>query len=298
MKNIIFQIDGGIGKSIMATAVCEAIKKKYPKDKLIVITAYPQVFLCNPHVDKCLSHANLPYFYQDFVEGKNIKAFLHNPYQETSFIERTAHLIQTWCDMFDIPYDNEQPKIYLTQREIDFFSQQFASEKPLLVIQTNGGAEQQQIKYSWSRDIPISTAQKVVDAMAPRYNIVHIRREDQLPLQNTTPLSADFRAICVLMKLSKARLLMDSFAQHVAKALDMDSVVLWIANTPEQFGYSNNTNIISNKETAKAELKNSIFSKYNIVGDPLEFPYNDETDIFNDDEVIEAIKSKFEEDGK
>ena len=91
---------------------------------------------------------------------------------------------------------------------------------------------------------------------------------------------------------------MDSFAQHVAKALDMDSVVLWIANTPEQFGYSNNTNIIANKETAKAELKNSVFSKYNIVGDPLEFPYNDETDIFNDDEVIEAIKSKFEEDGK
>ena len=27
--NIVFQINGGIGKCIMATAVCEAINKKY-----------------------------------------------------------------------------------------------------------------------------------------------------------------------------------------------------------------------------------------------------------------------------
>jgi uncharacterized phage-like protein YoqJ len=73
MQNIIFQIDGGIGKSIMATAVCEAIKNQYPKDQLIVITSYPEVFLCNPHVDKCLSHNNLNYFYQDFIEGKKVK---------------------------------------------------------------------------------------------------------------------------------------------------------------------------------------------------------------------------------
>ena len=42
MMNIIFQIDGGIGKNIAATAVCKAIKAQYPKDKLIVITGYPQ----------------------------------------------------------------------------------------------------------------------------------------------------------------------------------------------------------------------------------------------------------------
>ena len=35
--NIVFNIEGGLGKSIMATAVCEAIKKKHPKDNLIVL---------------------------------------------------------------------------------------------------------------------------------------------------------------------------------------------------------------------------------------------------------------------
>jgi hypothetical protein len=57
--NIIFKIEGGIGKSIMATAVCEAIKNKRKKDTLIVVTAYPEVFLCNPHVDKCFSYHQL-----------------------------------------------------------------------------------------------------------------------------------------------------------------------------------------------------------------------------------------------
>jgi ADP-heptose:LPS heptosyltransferase len=293
MKNIIFQIDGGIGKSIMATAVCEAIKKQYPKDKLIVISAYPQVFLCNPHVDKCLVHGNLAYFYQDYIEGKEVIAFLHNPYFETSYIERNKHLIETWCEMFKIEYNGEEPQLYLTQREIDYYSNQFNSDKPIMVIQTNGGAQEQQIKYSWSRDIPMSTAQKVVDAFTNEYNVVHIRREDQIALNNTTPVTGDFRALLVLIKLSKARLFIDSFAQHVAKALNLDSVVCWIANTPKQFGYSNNINILAEKETASPELKNSVFQKYNIVGDFIEFPYENENQIFDADKIIESIKELF-----
>lgn len=38
--NIIFSIQGGMGKSIMATAVCKAIKKQYPDSTLIVVTGY------------------------------------------------------------------------------------------------------------------------------------------------------------------------------------------------------------------------------------------------------------------
>lgn len=291
MQNIIFSIEGGIGKSIMATAVCEAIKKQYPKDQLIVITAYPEVFLCNPHVDKCLAHNNLNYFYQDYIEGKKVKAFLHNPYLETSHIQQECHLIKTWCEMFGVEYNGEEPKLYLTNREINFYSNQFTSEKPLFVVHTNGGGGDQQIKYSWMRDIPNQTAQQVVDAFASEYHVIHIRREDQLPLNNTTPVTADFRALVVLLKLSSKRLLIDSFAQHVAKSLDLNSVVCWIGNKPSVFGYENNTNIQANTETATPELKQAVFSKYNIAGNLLEFPYNDEKEIFNVEDIIEAVKA-------
>jgi uncharacterized phage-like protein YoqJ len=291
MKNIIFNIEGGIGKSIMATAVCEAIKKQYPKDNLIVVTAYPEVFLCNPNVDKCFNNNQLSYFYKEYIENGNFKAFMHNPYLETNFIQRKEHLLDTWCSMFGIKYDNEQPKLYLTQREEDFYARQFISNKPIFVIQTNGGAVNQEIKYSWSRDIPFNVAQQVVNEFANEFNIFHIRRNDQFSLQNTTPVQADFRALFGLINISQKRLFMDSFGQHTAKALGLDSVVCWIGNTPLQFGYENNINILAKKETKKPELKNSFLSKYNIVGDITEFPYNNETEIFDVETIIEALNN-------
>jgi hypothetical protein len=197
--------------------------------------------------------------------------------------------------MFNIDYNGEEPKLYLSEREINYYSRQFNSNKPIFVIQTNGGGENQELKYSWSRDIPNKVAQEVVDAFKDDYNIYHIKRNDQLALQNTIPIQADFRAICGLINISQKRLLIDSFAQHTAKALGLDSVVCWIANTPTQFGYENNINIVANDETKKPELKHSFLNKYNIDGNLMEFPYNSESEIFNVEEIIEALKDK---DGK
>jgi len=291
MSNIIFQIDGGIGKSVMATAICEAIKKQHPQDTLIVITGYPEVFLCNPHVDKCFNHANLQYFYKDYIDNKDVKTFLHNPYLESNFIMRKEHLLKTWCEMFNIEYNGEQPKLYLTDREINYYAKQFTSDKPIFALQTNGGGGNQPIKYSWARDIPNNVVEEVIKEYSKEYNILHIRREDQISFENTIPIQADFRALVVLIKLSKKRLFMDSFAQHTSKALDLSSVVLWIANTPKQFGYDTHKNIVAQEENATPELRHSIFSKYNIGGDLLEFPYEREEDIFNVDEVLEALKT-------
>jgi hypothetical protein len=288
--NIIFQIDGGLGKSIMATAVCEAIKKRYPESNLYVITAYPDVFLCNPNVTKAYAHGNMQYFYKDVIDNKEIKAFIHNPYFETSFIKQEKHLLETWCEMFGLKYNNEQPKIYLTEREITFYGTQFSFNKPILVMQTNGGAENQVNKYSWARDIPLQVAHQVVEEFKTTYDIAHIRRKDQLALENTTPIEASFRALATLMLISKKRLFMDSFCQHTAKALGLDSVVCWIANKPSQFGYENNINVVANPETVTPEIKFSQYSKYNISGEPLEFPYNNVQEIFNTEQIIDALK--------
>jgi hypothetical protein len=73
--------------------------------------------------------------------------------------------------------------------------------------------------------------------------------------------------------------------------MDKPSTVLWIANKPNVFGYDIHTNIQSNPFTAKPELRNSFLSKFNIGGDLLEFPYNNEDEIFNYDEVLNAIKN-------
>lgn len=299
MKKIIFQIDGGIGKSIMATAVCEAIKKQYPRAQLIVITGYTEVFLCNPFVDKVFNHNNLAYFYEEHIEGLQpgeLLTLLHNPYLETDFVLGHKHLIELWCNMFGIRYNGERPQIFITDRERSNYINQFGqSAKPIMVVQTNGGAANQGNKYSWARDIPNGVAQQVVNAFANEYNIIHLRREDQLALQNTTPLQADFRAVCVLISISALGLYMDSFAQHAAAALGKPGVVLWIGNSPQQFGYALHNNIIAAPPTLKPELRHSVYTRYNISGSPTEFPYRHEGELFDPAVIVNALRYNNEE---
>lgn len=287
--NIIFQINGGIGKCVMATAVCEAIKKKYPDSNLIVVSGYADVFLNNPHVYRSYAFGGISYFYDEFINSKEYRIFAHDPYVETAYVEQKEHLIKTWCEMFDIPYNGEQPRIYLTNREIKFFENKFTSDRPVLLLQTNGGAQTEH-KYSWARDIPASVAVKVIEHFRTNYNIAHIRRDDQLQFEGTFGVTDTFRALCVLISMSTKRLLIDSFAQHVAASMDLPSTVCWIVNKPEVFGYKMHSNILANPFTTKPELRNSYFGKFNIAGDLLEFPYNHEDEIFDVDKIIKSIE--------
>lgn len=289
--NIIFQINGGLGKCVISTAVCEAIKKEYPGSKLIVVSGYSDVFLNNPFVDRAYSYGGMSYFYEEFIENQEIMVLAHDPYLETSHIQQEEHLIETWCKLFKIPYNGEQPKIYLTDRERKFFSNKYVSEKPILLLQTNGGVPND-IKYSWARDIPSKNIQEVINEFKDEYNIVHIKREDQFGFENTTPVTDSFRALAVLIENSDKRLFMDSFAQHTAASVNKSSTVCWIVNKPNVFGYEIHDNILSNPFTIKPELRNSYLGKFNISGDLIEFPYYSENEIFNTKEIIESIKKQ------
>jgi hypothetical protein len=289
MENIIFQINGGIGKCVAATAVCKSIKNKYPNSKLIVVSGYPEVFLGNPNVDRSYAFGQQAYFYKEYIEDKDILVFAHDPYLDAKHIKQEEHLIETWCRIYDLPILQKEGELFLTQREVDFYQNKFVSDKPILLLQTNGGGGGD-LKYSWARDIPTNVVNKVIEAYKHKYNIVHIRRDDQIQYENTFGVQDNFRALLVLISLSNKRLMMDSFAQHAAACLSKEAVVLWVANSPKVFGYDLHNNIIANKETTNPELRNAYLSKYNISGDLLEFPYNNEEEIFNVEDVINALK--------
>jgi len=286
--NIIFQINGGIGKVIAGTAICASIKSKYPNDKLIVVSGYPEVFLGNPNVDRAYAFGQQQYFYQEYIEKEEVLIFAHDPYLEAKHIKSEEHLIETWCKLYDLPVIKTVGELFLTKREIDFYSAKYSSDKPMLLMQTNGGS-QSDLKYSWARDIPSYLVENVVYKFKDDYNIVHIRRDDQPQYDGTFGVSDNFRGLLVLIQLSDKRLLMDSFGQHAAAALNKPSTVLWICNKPNVFGYEMHTNIQANPETIIPELRNSYLNKYNISGEPIEFPYNSETEMFSVDQVIKSI---------
>ena len=252
--NIVFQINGGMGKCIMATAVCEAIKKQYPDANLIVISGYPDVFLNNPNIKRNYSFNGFSYFYEEQIDNKDFLIFAHDPYLETNHIKQSEHLIETWCKMFNINYNGEQPIIYLNNREKKFYSNKYLFNKPILLLQSNGGASSE-MKYSWARDLPTSVSLKVIEEFKNDFTIVHIRRDDQTSFENTIPITDNFRSMAVLIDMSSKRLLIDSFGQHTAAALGLKSTVCWIANKPEIFGYQLHDNIVSEPFTIKPDLR-------------------------------------------
>lgn len=291
MSFAIFQINGGIGKCIAATAVVKAIKKKYPDHKLIVISGYPEVFINNSSVFRASTHGQTQYFFRDYVEDLNSKIFILDPYNTEDFIYKRKHLIQIWCELYGLPYNGEQPEVILTEREKNFYKNSLQFNKPVMVIQPNGGAEQQQLKYSWARDLPKNVVEEVIKHFSADYDIVHLKRQDQMGYAGTIPYSGTFRELVTLLSISEKRLFIDSFAQHLAASCKLKSTVAWIANSPKVFGYEIHDNIEANAFTHTPELVNSYLAKFDITGNPIEFPYNSEEEIFDTEKIIQSLKA-------
>lgn len=287
--NIIFTINGGMGKSIMATAVCRAIRKNYPDCKLYVVTGFTEVFSNISCVDMAFNHGQEHFFYSKYIDGQDYKVFANEPYLVTEHIQGKEHLIETWCKMNGIKYDGELPEIVVNQREEQFYFNKYPSDKEIMVIQTHGGAQNQEVKYSWARDIPNHIVNEVINEFANRYTIYHVRREDQISFYNTIPVHDTYKGVATLIKRSSKRLFMDSFCQHTASALGKKSTVLWIANKPNVFGYDIHDNILPNEETRKPDLRHAFLGRYNITGALYEFPYNNEQEIFNLDRIMTSL---------
>ena len=93
-KFAIFHIEGGLGKHVASTAVAECIKNNYPDRKLIVVCAYVEVFLNLKFIDRVYKIGMTPYFYNDYIDGKDSLIFKHEPYFTTEHIHKKMPLIE------------------------------------------------------------------------------------------------------------------------------------------------------------------------------------------------------------
>jgi ADP-heptose:LPS heptosyltransferase len=287
--NVIFQIDGGLGKSILATAVLKAIKKQYSKANIIVVTSYPDVFIGNPNVNKVLTHETMGGIYEKYIMGKEAKVFVTDPYTTSDYITEEKHLIQLWCEMYGLNYEGEKPELFISKAEKQYFESFYKLEKPIMVIQPHGGAFNQALKYSWTRDIPQPIMQDIINHYANDYAILHVKREDQIIYENTFQALDSFRSIAVLLSMSKKRLLIDSSVMHIATALNLPSVVTWVGTNPKVFGFDIHTNIMANEPTKKPDLNHPHYSKYLLFQDISSIPYNDLYEVFDIQKIVDAI---------
>jgi hypothetical protein len=286
-KYLVWHIQGGLGKNIAGTALIRDLKEFYFDRKLIMVVSYPEVFLNNPNIDRVYQIGQAPYFYQDYIENKDVIVFKHEPYDQTGHITKKKHLIENWCDLLGIKFTNQQPEIHVNYIQ-KMTTGLWKRDKPVMVLQTNGGPANQQYSYSWTRDIPIEVAEELVNRYKSEYHIVQITRADGYPLdgvERVDRILSNMELFALLVE-SKKRILIDSCLQHAAAAFKLPSIVLWIGTSPIVFGYNLHRNIIA-KLTARAnQLIGSYLFDYQFENNAHECPYIDVKNIFDLDEIF------------
>jgi hypothetical protein len=297
-KYSIFQIQGGLGKHIAATAVAQVIKRTYPDRELVVLCAWPELWASLPFVYRVFPLGNTAYFYEEYVDGKDSLFFLQEPYFTTTHINKTHRLVESWCLTYGLEYKGEQPvlKINPEQKKAirNFYEPKFEG-KPFLLLHTNGGLFTSERPYSWARDMPFDVASKVAQHFRKSHFIMQLTRpaSPKIPDVFVRNEQLSNTELCGLVELTDKRLLIDSSLQHAAAAYGLPSTVLWNATSSVIFGHSLHNNIQA-KPKPKKSLPGSVYFDYQFDANENEFPYEEEDlkDLYNLDQIIDSLEKQ------
>ena len=291
---VIFNPEGGLGKIISSTAVIKSIKEKYPDHKIVVLTPWPEVYLNNPRIHRVYKSGITPYFYRDYLEGRESIVLRGEPYFNTNHLYSKNHLIESWCELHNLPFDGDtKPELYFTLAEQNYYATNITGDKPILVMQTTGGSYTDEKQYSWTRDLPHQQAQILADNLSKDYKIMHVSRKNGYKLNNVERIDevGNKRTFISILLRSQKRLLIDSCLQHAAAAFDLPSTVCWVGTSPKVFGYDIHKNILPNKDKQQkggGYMIDSLFFDYDFNSPEYEYPF-DNFDIFNLQTVYDSI---------
>ena len=291
----VFNIEGGIGKHISSTAVVEAYKNNNPSTKIVVVCAWPEVYLGNKKIHRVYRLGNVPYFYEDYILGKDTEVFAGEVYRQTSHVHKSRHLIQSWCDMIGTKYNGEGPQLPMNMREKAYIDPELAAipkTKPILLFQPFGGPgkEHQADPYSWVRDIHPEVAQHIVNELKEHYQIIHVcydfhrKLDGVIRYEKVVPKKNLFN----LLRYADRCLFVDSSFQHAAAAIGKSATVVWIGSQPEVFGYDMHTNFKPPVEFPQGTI-DSFLHDYNFTGAIHECPYDDISQMFDVNGIVNSL---------
>ena len=180
--NYVLEIVGGIGKHIMATSFIKWLNEKYPKRKIIVVSAYPELFEYNPRIYRNLKLGQ-PYLFEDYIKGDGYRK--GDPYKLIEYYreEDKNHLMKLFPKAygFNTMNLNPQSEIYLTKGEEMDGKVYCEQNKPLITFQPLGGLppgmQPSRMKMDSSqRDLPPKLAMKIIQILTQRgFKVLQIR---------------------------------------------------------------------------------------------------------------------------
>ena len=290
----IFHVEGGLGKHVASTAVAKCIKTNHPERKLIIVCAYPEIFINLPYVHRVYRIGVTPYFYDNYIKDVDSIVFKHEPYFTTEHIHKTLPLIENWCRLHNLEYNKEIPEIRFNLRNKQLGFNKWNRDKPIFLMHTNGGPiSEQPFPYAWTRDMPYDVAQAVANSMSNTHHVIQVCRNTTNALSGVEVVSDTMSnsELFMLVAVSDKRLLIDSSLQHAAAALRLPSTVLWIGTSPEVFGYDIHTNLIADLSD-DVKLVDSYLFDYSFNGVVHECPIfnnNGDKPMFDLSEILKTL---------
>lgn len=306
-ENIVFIVDGGIGKNLMATVPLRGLKKKYPDKKIIIVCGFPEIFQGNPNVDRVYRFDNTTYFYEDLIKNSKSLVLKPEPYLHPDFIYKNKHCTESWCEMLGVEFDNTKPDYYITQKEIETAQKFMAMRpKPVMLMQISGGPipiPNQVPPKVLVRDLNEKTAQAVVDMVSKDYHVLLITTPTQLHLNGVEPsyhripnsphIGFTIRELISLIPFAKKSLFIDSFMQHAARAVNQKAVVVWGGTSPKTLGYEENINLVKKVcDNPHCYRPNSYLFDLAPNRTPWECPYGEECMKFSPIEIVGALNGQ------
>lgn len=263
--NLVVYLQGGLGKVILSTAVIRSYKIAYPDSKIVVISAYPEVFFNNKDVYRFFNFGE-PYLYQDYYSNKEYKVSAQDPYLTDEWIKKSdKHIIDIWCDMLGVESIQHRPLLFFSSAEVDELDMMIKTDKPLLVVQSTGGSNPSM--RSWTRNPPLSEFNSYLSNFKERFFII------DLCLSNSPEILCDQRIETLsrrqamsLIYYSHHFIGIDSFGLHTRAASGNKADIFFVIESmAKRIGYDNINSILPKKEITDLIEKTSDYQS-NILG--------------------------------
>lgn len=217
-KTFLLHIQGGIGKCIMATAVIRSYKQTNPEQEIVVVSGYPEVFVNNPDVTKNFGY-NTPYLWKDYYSQPDVYVYAGDPYFTQSWIKNEKkHLIDIWCEEIGVPSTQKTPLLHFSGPELDELNAMIKVDKPLLVVQSTGGANA--AARAWTRNPPTDEFDDFLSPYMDNHFIVHVCLPETPALKNVHQRIENLnrRQAITLIYFANKFVGIDSFGLHARAA--------------------------------------------------------------------------------
>ena len=251
-------INGGTGKSVMATAMMPLLKKKY--DEVYVCSPYYDIFKCCSYVDEAFQ-PGMPNLYRDLLCDDDVDLLCREPYNNPHFIKKEIHLFEAWAEEWGIELEQDPMDMHpvldkwdelqpvLTKYEElragwgKFILVQFCGGQSPLVPKEQAGQYNDHMEGIRRNYYKGQELLDLIRAEYPDHQIVHYSLPNEPTYPRTIKVELPYLVYAKACEDAEAVITIDSSLQHLAASKGAKTIVIWGETAPEEFGYNSSKNL-------------------------------------------------------